>query len=267
MQIPWDNILSKLSGLKMKDKELPNWLLIIVSWGFSAYFLFTFHNGIDLANPSDIPQIYYLFLVLGVLLAFLPFLKRVKIWKLLELERDIRETKNEIKEFKTEFQQMLSIISTNINTMVNQTNTITVNVPGTGELLEAKEKLAQSSNEETKQASEEIKEELLLEDEDTIMALARTRIRLEYLLRTVLNKRLETEKSTENIKFMSLSRLYRIFSKKYPEYKNLEKSFNYVRQICNAAIHAQKVPEEQALEALNIGANLIAILDNVANSQ
>lgn len=251
----------------MNNKELPTWLLAVFSWGFSAYLLILFHTKADLSNPSTIPQIYYLFLFLGILLAFLPFLKRLKVGKLFELERDIRDAKNEVKEFKGEVRQMLSIVSTNINTIGNLTNTVTINVPGIGELLEEKEKLAQTSDNETLRASEEIKDELSLEGEDTIMALARTRIRLEYLLRNILGKGTRIEKLPKDIKFISLGQLYRRFLKEYPNYKNLENSFTYVGQICNAAIHAQRISEGQAREALDIGARLIAILNKIAGNQ
>ena len=241
------------------NQELPTSVLYAISWIFSAYFLFSFLSKVDLTLP--VPAIYYLFLIFGIALAFLPFMNKIKIGNLLELERQIKETKNEVKEFKEEVRQIMSIISTNVNTIGNLSNTINIQVPGRDELLEAKEGLNRSSDGSTLQKSEEIKNELFLEDEDTIMALARTRIRLEYLLRTILGKSTRIEEVPDNVKYLSFGQLYRRFLKEYPMHNDLESSFNYVGQICNAAIHAQKVSKNQALEALDLGAKLIAIID------
>jgi hypothetical protein len=66
---------------------------------------------------------------------------------------------------------------------------------------------------------------------------------------------------------MSFGQLYRRFLKEYPEYANFESSFAYVGQICNAAIHAQRVSEGQASETLDLGAKLIAFLDKILKNQ
>lgn len=250
----------------MNHKELPTWLLPLLSWLFSAYFLISFHFNVNFSQP--IPTIYYLFLILGVSLAFLPFMNKIKIGTLLELERQIKETKNEVKDFKEETRQMLSVISTNVNTIGNLSNTINISIPGMAQLSQAKEKLVQQSDPETLRESETIKDELSLESEDTIVALAKTRIKLESLLRKILGKRFKNASEiTKNIKYASFRPLYRRFLKEYPDYTNLENSFTYVGQICNAAIHAQRVPEEQASEALDLGANLIALLNKIVKDQ
>ena len=47
----------------------------------------------------------------------------------------------------------------------------------------------------------------------------------------------------------------------YPPLASLRKAFKYVNQICNAAIHAQRVSDEQASEALSLGAEILAVLE------
>ncbi len=250
----------------MKNNELPIWLLTLISWLFSAYFLISFHLNVNLSQP--VPTMYYLFLVLGVSLAFLPFMSKIKIGTLLELERQIKETKNEVKDFKEETRQMLSIISTNVNTIGNLSNTININLPKMGQLSQAKEAFVQQSDPETLQESEKIRDELSLESEDTILALAKTRIKLELLLRKILGKRIKSVSGdSKDIKYTSFGQLYRRFLKEYPEHTSLESSFAYVGQICNAAIHAQRVSEGQASEALDLGAKLIAFLDKILKNQ
>lgn len=255
----------------MKNNELPNWLLIPISWLFSAYFLISFRWNVDLSQP--VPTIYYLFLVLGVSFAFLPFMSKIKIGTLLELERQINETKNEVKDFKEETRQSLSIISTNVNTIGNLSNTIDIHLPGMDQLLKARANVdsfvtKSEKGSETLSESEKIKDEIVLESEDTIMALAKTRIKLEILLRQILGKRLKTISGvSEDINYASFGKLYKRFMNEYPEHKNLGNSFAYVGQICNAAIHGQRISEGPASEVLDIGSKLIAILDKIIKNQ
>jgi hypothetical protein len=190
----------------------------------------------------------------------------VKFGKVLELERSVRDTKEEVKDFKSEVRNSLSVISTNINTIGNLSNQVTVNIPGLGDLEEARRKLDEESREETKEEAEKIHDELVLDGEDNIMALARTRIRIEYLLRQIMGKRLETEVNGKQIKFMGLVQLFRLFYKEYPHFKNLYNPFRYVNEVCNAAIHAQKISEGQAEEAIELGARIIAVLNDVEQS-
>ncbi len=250
----------------MGKLEVPGWLFPLFSWVFAAYLVILFHLSTDILHQPAISEGSYLLLILAIILVFLPFMKRLKFGTLFELERDIRETKKEMKDFKNEIRQSLSVISTSINTIGNVTSNISITIPGMAELLDAKEKLTQSSDAETLESSKEVKEELFLEGEDTIMALARTRIKLEYLLRKILGKRTLTPEVTKEIRFMTLGKLYRHFLKEYPKFRNLENSFTYVGQIANAAVHAQRLPEGQAQEALELGAKLIAILKKLAEN-
>jgi hypothetical protein len=45
----------------------------------------------------------------------------------------------------------------------------------------------------------------------------------------------------------------------------LQKSFDYVLKICNAAIHGQHVDEGYAKEAIHMGLALVQEIKNVAN--
>jgi len=160
------------------------------------------------------------------------------------------------------------VVSTSINTIgiSNLANTTNININLQALLEKAKEELRQANHPAQEEEIQEIEDELLLEGEDTIMALARTRIRLEHLLRRILSKG-ENDEAPKDIKFMSASGLFRLFMKKHPEYKYLDNSFEYVLRACNAAIHAQSVSEGQAREALGIGASLIATLRKIADGQ
>jgi hypothetical protein len=63
---------------------------------------------------------------------------------------------------------------------------------------------------------------------------------------------------------MGARQLFDLFLREHPDMSYLRRSFDYVTQICNAAIHAQHVPEEQAEEALALGAQIIAVLNDIS---
>lgn len=234
-------------------------LFYLFSWIAASAFLILFFNNVDVSKPSNIGTLYYLFLILGLAFTFLPFMKKVSIGKLLELERNVKETKNEVKEFKNEVSQILSIVSTTINTISNNNNTVNINIPGIDEIAKAKEKLLESTDENTLKSATKIKDDLIMEDEDLVMALARTRIRIEYLLRHIIDK-LEPQQGNVILNYRPL---FRKFKELYPQFANMEEPFSYTMSMCSAAIHSHYLPRVQAEEALDMGSKLIAVLVDI----
>lgn len=236
-------------------------IFYIICWTAGAVFLQIGVKHINLETPEKIPVLFLIFIVAGLLLILLPFFKKVK-FGVVELEREIQETKLEVKELRTEFRQQFSIISTNLNTIGNLSNQVNLYLPGTqdikNEITTVKEKLGNKEKE-----VKEITNELILPYEDSIMALAKTRIRIEYLLRKILEKRLAVDQGEKQIKFLALTQLTREFFKQNPQYLYLERSFDYVTRICNAGMHAQQVDNNQIEEVLELGANIIATLNDI----
>ncbi len=247
------------------NKETPNWLSVVITIVISLYLLILFHLTVNLANPQNIQPIHYLVLLLGVLIPLVPFIQKLRIGKIIELERNIQQQKEEVRDFKNEVRQLITVVSTSVNSISNLSNTTNLNFDFADLLKQAKEQLNQADAQPTPQEVQDVKRELLLDNEDTVMALARTRIQLERLLRQILGKKTQFEnKSSDDVKYLSAGRLYRTFLKEYPDYQYLEASFEYVLRICNAAIHGQQVPSGQAQEALEIGAKLISTINDLA---
>jgi len=239
------------------------WLRLGVCGLFSAYLLGMFHLTTDLRDLRTVPPAHYAILLMGVVIPLIPFVGRLRLGNLIDLERDLRSTKDDVREFKREIRQMISVISTSVNSMSNLTATTNVNI-GLADLgTEARLQLAEAEQPADSEGIQETRKELSLEGEDTIMALARTRIRLEYLLRRILGKRTAAEGALDDVKFMGVGKLYRLFLEKYPRYRYLQRTFEYVIRACNAAIHGQQVQYSQAEEALDLGARLISTLDDM----
>ena len=173
--------------------------------------------------------------------------------------------KENISEFKTETRQSLSLISSTVNTFSNVQEVKIYTLPGVEKIKEADEKVEDFLSSEISSKAQNMKRELIFGEEDNIMALARTRIILEQLLRKILGKKLRTRGSGEKeIKFLSASQLFRQFLKEYPDYKPLEEAFVYVIKICNAAVHGQKIPEDEASAAFEMSSKIIAALKELA---
>ena len=238
-----------------------------VSWFISLYFFIAFHTNAGFPPKNPISSSSWVLLGVSGHFFVLPFVSRLRIGNAIEFERKVREVENQVKEFKEETRNSLALLSNAVTTISNVSNSVTVSLPGVAELTAAKEGVqAVEHREGISSDARRIKEELLLlDDESTILPLARVRIRIEQLLRQILQKRLKTSNlQDKGIKFLTARRLFQRFLEEYPQYKSLAPAFDYVIRVCNAAVHGQKVPFDEAEEALNMGAEIIALLSRIA---
>jgi len=240
---------------------MPLWVLAAFSWSVSFYFLLGFAANVGFPPDRSLASGDAAYLFLWLFFLFLPFFNKVKLGKFLELERELTKTKTEMESFKADVRNNISLLTTNVNTIGNLSNQVTVNLPGIGELEELKQKVDDLATPKAKQEAENIRADILFESEDSVMALARTRIKMEYLLRRILGKRATVNKlRNKSGKVFGLRQMFDVFVSEKPQYQFLTKPFMYVNQICNAAVHAQRVSEEQANEALDLGARILAVL-------
>lgn len=250
------------------QKGLPPWGLPALSWLISFYFLLGFNRNVGFPPARSLFLGDALYVFLWLFFLFLPFFSKVKIGHLIELEREIAKAKQELQEFKMEIRNSIAVLSTNVNTMGNMTNQITVNIPGVAELQNATQKVEAQSKPQTKQEAEQVQQSLFLDSEDTTMALARTRIKIEGLLRKILGKRTSVnELRNQSIRFFGPRQLFDMFIRENDDYAYLREPLLYVSEVCNAAIHAQKVSYDQAKEALRLGARIIAVLSDIAGEE
>jgi len=244
--------------------EMPRWALPIISWLVAVYFLFGVITKVKFppsipANPEDC-----LLLFLFLFFLFFPFIKSIKIGKLLEIEREIEQTKDQLSEFRTEVRNNLSLLSTTINT-VTTSNQLTVNFPGQAELAKEKEKLDQNASPNQRKEAEEIRERIISSSEqDNVIALIKLRIELERELRRILDKSYRTEvDALKAAKFMGVQSLFRLAIEKYPQLQGLEEAFRQVNQICNAAAHGRPIPSDQEITSLFLGSQILVALKSL----
>jgi hypothetical protein len=165
-------------------------------------------------------------------------------------------------EFKAEIRS--TVLSNNINRISGFSNRLTLNIPSSNEIRQVRDTVEERSPIEPTGNIGQDDTEDVLQREDPTLALASTRIEIERLLRKILDKRTDiSPQETGRIKTAGLPSLISNFIARYPDYQYLRDAFRYVTQVCNAAIHAQVVSDDQAMEALGLGKQIIAILHRV----
>jgi hypothetical protein len=243
------------------EYKLLGWLLPVFSWIVSAYFLVSFFHAQGFpAAPILSPGAAALG-VSGLFFLFLPFFKKIKIGEILELEREVEKAKEELRDFKAEVRNSVSVLSTNVNSISGMTNRLNIynNVPSVAQIDEESRVLDEKAP-GTVNAAQEVQRDLLLQDQDIVISLFKTRVEIERLLREIIGK--STSLSTgKPIRMAGLSQLFEDFLAQNPQYKYLQTSLRYVNQVCSAAIHAQQVSEDQAREVIALGAKIIATLE------
>ncbi|MFM0162814.1 hypothetical protein [Paraburkholderia sediminicola] len=241
-----------------------NWWLAVPSWIAALYFGIGFVAKAGFPPKADLLIGDALFVGFTLFFLFLPFFSKIKIGSFIELEREITEAKKEatavkeeLREFKNEVRNTVSVISTNA---VSQH--INVHLPGADELRQQQENLEENLKGLDRRRVDDLEAEL--QSDDVAYALAKVRIDIERLLRTILGHRLDSSggsiSSLAQRRFRSIDKMFDLLVEGDSTLAYLRSPLRNVLAVCNAAIHAQTVSPEQADEALKLGAHIIAAL-------
>ena len=68
------------------------WLFLIPSWGISGLFFIIFFKNSGGLPKTPVTLFDLTYLILALIMLVLPFVSRIKLGKLLELERNLKET-------------------------------------------------------------------------------------------------------------------------------------------------------------------------------
>ncbi|WP_438395259.1 hypothetical protein [Caballeronia sp. DA-9] len=248
-----------------------NWWLAVPSWIVALYFGIGFVAKAGFPPKGDLLIGDALFVGLTLFFLFLPFFSKIKIGSLIELEREIKDAKEEatavkeeLREFKNEVRNTVSVISTNaISQHVN------VHLPGADELRRQQEKVEENLKAPGRQRADDVEAEL--QSDDVTYALAKVRIDIERLVRNILGRRLDSSdrniSSLSQRKFLSIDKMFDLLAGSDNTLNYLRSPLRNVLAVCNAAMHAQTVSSEQADEALKLGAQIIAALKDYPGSK
>lgn len=235
-----------------------NWLLAIPSWLVASYFGVGFITKAGYPPKPELLVGDALFVGLSLLFLFMPFFNKIKVGSWLELEQEVKEAKKEaftakeeLREFKAEVRNTVSVISSNnVSPQFNVYMTDLMRKQG--------EKVDAELNQQGREKAAEVAKDLQADD-DVNFALAKVRIDIERLLRTILGRSFMIATSGKP-RFLSINSMFDQLVQKQPSLAFLQEPMKSVLSVCNAAVHAQIIPPAQAAEALKLGAQIIATL-------
>jgi hypothetical protein len=161
--------------------------------------------------------------------------------------------KEELREFKTEVRATMSVVSTN---SIRQNISVQVQPNA---FREQGAEVEQNLGEDARKKASAVESELQAEP-DVNVALAMVRIDIERLLRGILGATLKIPNVSRQTKYLTVPKMLDQLIEHDQSYAYLAEAMRLVLTVCNAAIHAQYVTEEQADEALLLGSKVIAAL-------
>ncbi len=237
----------------------------ILSGATSLYFLWVFHKHVGFPPSKPLTPTSTIYLALFVIFLLAPFVQRFRLGRLIEFETKVEEVRSDMKEVRTETRELISTVSavaTAISASVNQN--IVLNFPSPEWARAAREEMSTvfGDAQEPDRQEDEIQEYMELSASDPNYALARLRMDLESELRRILGKHQYTEDpSSRRGKLLTARPLFRTLASMKPKYQQMRKSFDYVLEVCNAAIHGQRVSEGFAYEAIGMGLKIMRELE------
>jgi hypothetical protein len=238
----------------------------ILSRVIAGYFIWAFHLHVGFPPLTSLTPTAATYLALSVFFTMAPYAQRLKLGKFIEFEARIERVQTEVKEVHTATRELLSTVSVLANAVSVKTNqNVVVNVPSVEDGRTALDDMLPAITHSPGPDSRErrILEYLGAGNSDVHYALARLRMELERELRRVLGKRLESgDPARMRDKFLSARALFRRLTSAIPRYRHMQGSFNYLLQVCNAAIHGQRLPEDVAHEAIDLGLRVLHELEN-----
>lgn len=227
-------------------------LLRIVCWAIAFYFFIISNIGYNF--PPDLSGPAGKALLVSIVLFLLPFAKSLSITGLFSYEAKIDEVKKEVSDFKTETRDLIKIQTSLITSVsANQTTHNVFNIPSLTDAANAEKQIPhRAQNPNSTETAERVKHVVSVGPLELNIELARTRMDLERLLREKVGRTTGLGGKRE-VKFMSLTGLWREYIQDNPQMKHYDSAMRYVVDICNAAIHGQNVPIENAVEAIQLG--------------
>ncbi len=234
-----------------------------ICWVLAAYFFIIPHLlwgwPPEWAAPAAFP------IALSIFLFLLPFAKSISLGSWFSFEAKIDRIKDDVSAFKAETRNILAMQSSMITSVSqNVAQHTTFNLPSLSDAYTAERRIEESSPTvvPTKNADGNFSEYIAQSLLDPNLALAKLRMELEIEFRRILGKRTQLGAKTD-VKFMSLRSLWQEFFKCFEEKRYLLEALHYVNDICNAAIHGQRVPSEHAVEALSMGFRIVEELRDI----
>ena len=250
---------------------LTNNVWSILSGIASLYFLWVLHQHVGFPPTKPLTPTSAIYLALFVFFLAAPFVQRLRLGRLIEFEAKVEEVRTEMKEVRTETRELISTVSavaTAISASVNQS--VILNFASSEWAQAAREEMSTAFGDtpEPPGHEDDTQEYMALTASDPNFALARLRMEIESELRRILGKCVSAkDPSRMRGRFLSARSLFRTLASQNPKYQQMWSSFEYVLEVCNAAIHGQRIADGVPDEAVGIGLKILRELKNEEGMQ
>lgn len=239
------------------ENALPHLPFVLVVWTIGICLFLNVYCKIDFDDLSSINYNHQLLLLFSIALILLPFLKTIKIGKYLELERNIKETKEEVKDFKTEIRQNFQTLSSTLaatvssinKQVVNHTTNVGVNAPTLPDNvlpgLESEiDKIVKAKLEELgQQFNKHTTDHIHVPDDNLLMF--KVRYNIEIQLRRIWENRFITDVEYDRYRHKPIIKIIQDLTEREIIDRNFYSILREILSICNYAIHGEKVTENQ----------------------
>ena len=237
----------------------------ILSRAIALYFAWALHLHLGFPPTAPLTSTSTIYLLLFVFFLILPFAQRLRFGRFIEFEAKVEQVQADMREVRTETRELVSTVSAVTNAISASMNqNVVVNVPNLEEARAARAEMSAALPQSAHPAESEwnISEFPGVSDSDLHYVLARLRMDLERELRRILGKRMSVDDpGAMRGKFLSARSLFRQLGRTIERYKHMQSSFDYILEVCNAAIHGQRVSEGVAYEAIDMGTRILGELE------
>ena len=258
---------------KIFDLTTKNWkeiIFFLFTWGIGWYLFFLI---IEKIKPNDncvfcLP--HWIIFFTAIILLLLPFIKKIQLGKLLKIERDIKETNDELKGFKIDTSAHFNLLSNSINLLSqNLSNNITIynqQAPDAETMKQENENI-DISKPDVKQETTNLQDEFKFKDTNDewiwISNLLKVRVQIEKELRISLSKMISVVNKSDltGIEYNSLTKLFDLYCDKYPDAEPFYRSMRLFSSVANAAIHGQTISKAQYTQAIGLGTRILGFIN------
>ena len=254
-------ILGKETFLKLAktnfEKALPHLPFVLIVWTIGFCLFLNVYCKIDFNDLSSIQYTHLVLLLFSIALILLPFLKTIKIGKYIELERNIKEAKEEVKDFKTEMRQNFQTLSSTLTAtissinkqVVNHTTNVGVNTPTLPDNvlpgLETEiDKIVKAKLEQVGQHFNKHTTDYIHVPDDNLL-MFKVRYNIETQLRRIWENRFITDLEYDRYRHKPIIKIIQDLTDKEVVDKSFYSILREILSICNYAIHGENVTENQ----------------------
>jgi hypothetical protein len=246
----------------------------VISILLGAYFFYSFSIAVGVPPVPALDWPSTMYLVLAVVFFFAPEVQRFELEKLHDRESKLEEAKGELLLLKSQLRTVVAAYNALLASTGNSAGSAarvkhasgsTVELPSAQAAEIAKQELDSALGEEKEQTQLDTEIEHFLNEEDFDIETAL------WDMRKVIDKELRRvagrEPANGNARPSTSRALSDEFARRHSDYAGVRSAFEYVLQVCDAAVNGVEIPADRALDAFQMGFRILEVLRKIAPAE